>query len=281
MESLDVISLGAGVQSTALYYMSSMGEMKRCDYAIFSDTGREKAGTIRYLENVLLPWQKANNGIPIIVASKKNLYRDILNSENSTGQRFSSIPAFTRNEDGSIGMLRRQCTKEYKIEVVDDVIRELYGLKKWGRRPDTRLYKGISLDEIDRLSIPDKKWKIHVYPFVGYQVSVNETKRIDTQRKTRTDIISWYIQNGLQIPPKSACVFCPYQSDAAYLNMKKNEPEDWQAALEVDRKIRNSTKKGTSSQVFLHESCKPLDEVEFKEGDPDLWRGECSGGCHT
>jgi len=39
---MKVISLGLGVQSTALYYMSSMGELPRADYAIFADTGGEK-----------------------------------------------------------------------------------------------------------------------------------------------------------------------------------------------------------------------------------------------
>lgn len=44
--NLKIISLGLGVQSTALYYMSSMGELPRCNYAIFVDTGKEKKKTI-------------------------------------------------------------------------------------------------------------------------------------------------------------------------------------------------------------------------------------------
>lgn len=95
-----ILSLGLGVQSTALYYMSSMGELPRVDYAIFADLGKEKKKTIQYLK-YLQDWQQENNGIPIIVIRKKNLYKDLLNSENSTGQRFSSIPAFTKKEDNS------------------------------------------------------------------------------------------------------------------------------------------------------------------------------------
>lgn len=276
---MKVISLGLGVQSTALYYMSSMGELPRCDYAIFADLGKEKKKTIQYL-NFLQEWRQKNDGIPIIVIRKKNLYKDLLNSENSTGQRFSSIPAFTKNEDGSTGMLRRQCTNEYKIEQVDRAIREVLNVKQIIKRK-IEIWKGISLEEIERLSVPDSGWKIHVYPFCNYSVSKENTTKIEGILKTRTDIIKWYIEHDLPIPPKSSCVFCPYQSDAAWYDMKVNEPSDFRAAVRVDNAIRNSTKKGILSQAFLHDTCKPLEEITFNEGLPDLWHGECSGNCHT
>ncbi len=67
-----IISLGLGVQSTALYYMSSMGELPRADHAIFVDTGKEKKGTIAYLK-YLAAWQREHRGIGITVVRKKNL----------------------------------------------------------------------------------------------------------------------------------------------------------------------------------------------------------------
>lgn len=276
---MKIISLGLGVQSTAMYYMSSNGELPRCDYAIFADLGREKKKTIQYLK-FLKNWQKENNGIPIIVIRKKNLYKDLLNSTNSTGQRFSSIPAFTRNEDGSIGMLRRQCTNEYKIEQVDKAIREILEVKVILRQK-IEVWKGISLEEIERLSIPETKWKIHFYPFCGYKVAKSGAEKINTLKQTRNDLLNWYEFHNLPIPPKSSCVFCPYQSDAAWYDMKVNEPSDFKAAIRVDRAIRDSTKRGILSRAFLHDSCKPLEEIEFSAGLPDLWHGECSGNCHT
>lgn len=278
--NMKILSLGLGVQSTALYYMSSMGELPSVDYAIFVDTGREKKKTIQYLK-FLQQWKIENNGIPIIVIRRKNLYKDLLNSENSTGQRFSSIPAFTKNEDGSTGMLRRQCTNEYKIEQVDKVIREILDLKNLlGQHIE--VWKGISLEEIERLSIPESHWKIHVYPLCGYEVTKSGSNKIDCGiKRTRNDIINWYLYHNLPIPPKSSCVFCPYQSDAAWYDMKINEPSDFKAAVRVDKAIRNSTKKGIISQAFLHDSCMPLDQIVFKQGLPDLWHGECSGACHV
>lgn len=282
MQSLEIISLGLGVQSTALYYMSSMGDLPRVDYAIFSDLGREGEETYAYLD-YLLDWQKQNDGVPIIVRKEKNLYRDLLNSENSTGQRFASIPAFTLNDDGTTGMLRRQCTGEYKIQVVDNAIRDLYGLKPKQRRPETRVWQGITLDEIERMSIPQDAWKVNYYPYIGYAASKNKGGyRVATETdmtKSRADLYSWYIQKGLPIPPKSACIFCPYQSDVRWYDMKENHPDDFEDACLVDQRIRNSTKKGINNPVFIHSSCKPLSEIVFDKHAEFEW-GECSGNCH-
>lgn len=275
-----IISLGLGVQSTALYYMSSMGELPRCDYAVFADTGREKSKTLKYLE-FLTEWQRLYNGIPIVVVRKRNLFTDLLNAENSTGQRFASIPAYVKTGGPTEGMLRRQCTSEYKIYQVDQAIRDLYGLKPRQRTPITEVWKGITLDEIERLSIPQETWKIHIYPFVGYKTTTTSTERIDYGKKMRrNDVVNWYNAHGLLIPGKSACVFCPYHSDAAWLEMKENEPEDWEAAVQVDRAIRDSMKKKINNPVYLHDSCIPLEEVQFSREPEGLWRGECSGNCH-
>lgn len=281
-EGLKILSLGLGVQSTALYYMSSLGEMERCDYAIFADTGKEKLKTLQYLD-YLLQWQQDNDGIPIIVIQKKNLYKDIINLYNSTGQRWASIPAFTKNADGTTGMLRRQCTNEYKIEQIDKEIRKLYGLAPRKRTPKTFVYKGISLDEIDRMSIPKEAWKTAVYPFVGYSISKHTVDKISTKKMSRLHIINWYMDYGFPVPPKSSCVFCPYQSDASYYDMKTNEPDDFAAAVLIDNAIRNhnATIDKINNKLYLHRSLKPLAEIDFEPGQPDLWSGECSGNCHT
>ncbi len=136
MENMKIIALGMGVQSTALWLMSSLGYIKpRADYAIFADTGAEKTATIEYFNNL-----NYDNYIPLIKVNYKNIYKDLMKGENSSGNRFASIPAFSENG----GMLRRQCTSEYKINQVDKKIRELYGLKKNQRYPKTEIWYGIT-----------------------------------------------------------------------------------------------------------------------------------------
>ncbi len=279
---MKILSLGMGVQSTALYYMASMGELPPFDHAIFVDLGKEKKETYEYLD-YLISWQAHNNGLPIHVVRKKNLFVDLLSQQNSRGKRFSSIPAFTKNEDGSTGMLLRQCTGEYKIAQVDRYVREaFYQLAPRKRMIATEIWKGISLDEVERLKLPKEVWKTQVYPFCNYTTHGSSALRITWGLlMTRNDIINWYIARDLPIPPKSSCVFCPYTSEQAWAAMKRDSPEDFQAAVLVDHAIRDSSKKGISAPIYLHESCQPLDQVVFNEDATDLWAGDCSGECHT
>ena len=186
---MKVISLGLGVQSTALYMMSSLGRIPRADYAIFADLGAESDKTYEVLE-YLKDWSKYNNGIPIEITKEKNLLKDILNQTNSTGQKFASIPAFS--ESG--GMVRRQCTSEYKIQPVVKKIRELHKLKFRQRMPKTEVWLGISMDEIQRM-------KISQLPRIDYYYPLIE------ERMSRGDCYRFFKEKNFPIPDKSSCIF--------------------------------------------------------------------------
>ena len=240
-----IISLGLGVQSTAMYLLSSTNFIDRADHAIFADPGAELPRTYEILE-YLQDWAKYNNGIPIH-SVKKSLYQDLLNQENSTGQRSASIPAFS---DEGRGMLRRQCTKEYKIDVVVKKIRDLYGLKKYKTMPKTEVWLGITMDEIQRMKVSQLSRITYVYPLID-------------QRMSRGDCMSVFEQYNFPKPIKSSCVFCPYHGDKQWKELKEKLPEEFAKAVAVDNAIRDSSKKGVNEKIYLHRSCRPLQDVEF------------------
>jgi hypothetical protein len=130
--------------------MYARGEIEPgMEAAIFADTGDEPAAIYRHLE-----WMKGLDGPPIITVSVGSRIGDDLQSgRNSKGQRFASIPAFTAVRDGApnIGRVRRQCTREYKIEPIERHLRyEVLGLRPYQKMPkDVLVYQsyGISLDE--------------------------------------------------------------------------------------------------------------------------------------
>ena len=71
---LKVISLGMGVQSTAVYLMSSMNyKLERADYAVFSDPGAEHKKTYEML-NWLLAWKEENNGSVTMLAHLNDVW---------------------------------------------------------------------------------------------------------------------------------------------------------------------------------------------------------------
>ncbi len=135
MTEYHILNLGAGVQSTTLYLMFMRGELPvKLDCAIFADTQEEPGAVYEHLE-----WLKSLKGPEILVRTCGKLGDDLTHGRNTTGQRFAAIPAFTTaNGGGDVGRTRRQCSKEYKTEVIQRTIRrEVLGLAPGRRVPRT------------------------------------------------------------------------------------------------------------------------------------------------
>lgn len=273
-------SNGIGQQSWAMYFMSSLGTIPgfpRFNYSIFADPGREDKRSYEYLKWAQ-DWAKKNNGVPLVITGKKTLYRDLMKGKNSGNGRFAPIPAYTINPDGSSGILRRQCTGEYKINEFNREVRKILHLG--GKNyPEIEVYNAITVDEVDRVTINEIVKFINVYPFCNLQTnSKTGTKFLNHKTLTRADCVAWLSVNGFPVPPKSACTFCPYQSDSQWLWKKQNDPREFKALVKLDKHIRESSVKGIDNPIFLHKSCKPLDEVELKEDQTQLFQ-ECEGNC--
>ena len=244
---MKVISLGMGVQSTAMYMMSSKNIIERADHAVFADPGAELPRTYEILE-FLQDWASLNDGIPIHVTNEKNLLQDIMKAQYSRGVRWASIPAFT--ESG--GMIMRQCTGEYKINPVIQKVRELHGLKRKQKMPQTEMWLGITMDEIQRMKESQLARIDYVYPLIE-------------QRMTRGDCLKIFERFEFPVPPKSSCVFCPYHSDKNWKEIKEKLPEEWEKCVEIDNTIRDATRKGLQDKLYLHRSLIPLERIEFAD----------------
>jgi len=266
-KKLVIISLGAGVQSSTMALMAAKGELPKPDCAIFADTGYEPKNVYAYLEllkNILpFPILKVNNG---------NIKEDIVEYINN-GKRMPNPPFFTKDKTtGKKGMLMRQCTTDYKINPIRKKIRELCGVEKGKHFPKDKYVEqwiGISMDEIMRMKPARDKYILNTHPLIEMKMS-------------RQDCINWMKKNEFPLPEKSACVFCPYHSDYFWNDMKKNNRSEFDEAVKIDKFIRNGNKNLTS-ELYLHRSLKPLDEVEFKKDDKskqiDMFNNECEGMC--
>jgi len=247
---MKIISLGAGVQSTALYLMSCSGELERADYAIFADTGWEPRAVYDHLGKL-----KALNEIPIITVSIGNLREDAL-----SGSRFASMPLFAKDGSGTISMLRRQCTREYKVDPIQKKCRELGATAK----DPFEVWIGISTDEIQRMKDSRVKYTNHRWPLIE--------KRID-----RIQCITYLKSLGWEAP-KSSCIGCPFHDDRYWQKLKTESPDEFADAVDFDEQIRKMPR--LESETYLHRSGVPLQEVSFEDASQqDMFLGECDGYC--
>lgn len=264
-----IVSLGAGVQSTALCLMIEQGLIYPVPLAaIFADTQAEPSAVYKHLE-----WLEGTiKSFPIIRTSYGNLSKDSLRVRRSlkSGNLYhlELIPAF--REGG--GMLQRRCTGHYKIEVVQREIKKLLGLKV--ARKDSGLlayvWLGITTDEAQRMKPSSASYIKNCYPLIEANMS-------------RQDCLDWMKNNGYPRPPRSACIFCPYHSDEEWLALKTQAPTDFKAAVVYERKFRQAQAKSDLAKgqdVFLHDSLVPLDKVTFSTLNPKERMGnECEGMC--
>jgi len=267
---LRIISLGAGVQSSTMFLMACNGELPKPDAAIFADTQWEPKNVYKQL--AYLAAIGAVHNIPVIQATKGNIREDMLRATDRgtqrEGKRAASMPLFT--SDGvNVGMIRRQCTKEYKIEVVEKEVRRLLGLKSRQRAiPNSaEIWIGISTDEASRMRDARSSWYSHRYPLLF------------DQPMSRADCSLWLIDNGHPLPRKSACRGCPYHSDAEWRTIRE-DPEEWADVIEFDERIRN--RGGHHGKLYLHRTCQPLAEVDFSTAEERgqlNWIEECEGYC--
>lgn len=266
---LRVLNLGAGVQSTTVALMSVQGELPRIDCAIFADTGWEPQAVYEHLDRLTQILQTSD--IDFHRVSAGNIREDLIRCGN--GERWAAPPVFTVHK-GKVGQMRRQCTSEYKIDPILKHLRKLLGLRPrqhWPKEHVIDQWFGISTDEIQRMRLSNRPAIRNIYPL------------IDIVRMTRGDCLEWLKRNGYPLPPKSACIGCPYHSDALWRAMRDHQPDEWADACAVDVAIRTGRPRGIDGKLFLHRSGKPLAQADLTtredEGQLSLFIEECEGLC--
>jgi hypothetical protein len=260
---LTYISLGAGVQSSAMHALSVRKErgVPRADFAVFADTQDEPGEVYEHLER-LREWSEAR-GMPVHTVTAGRLSDD--------DPTFLQIPAFTLGDDGRASMLKRQCTTHYKIAPITRFVRETLGYKPRQRvRERVRSLHGISVEEAYRMRDARDQWLTIEYPLVEAGIYRQLARRI------------WTDLTGLPEPPRSACVYCPFKSDEEWRHTRDTDPEGWGFACTYDERLRGATRAGDARPAYLHRSLVPLRDADLEDQDDGqlaLWNAECEGAC--
>ena len=333
MPELHILNLGAGVQSSYLYLASAHGELQPFDYAICSDTQDEFGAAHRrqglpdpegsfYAHLEWLGTQAAyldsssplvrssacgGKGAPILVRTRGQISADLMREKNSSGQRFASIPAYTAaTEGGEEGQIRRQCTKEYKVEVIEGTIRhEILGLAPGCRVPKgttVHQYIGISWDERSRAFDIARRFETTVFEESSQENLFDDEPTVISVTTGRKQKASWrvhfqLIEDGRQITRAdcqvglrlwvpyevngSACVECPYTDDPTWAEHMA-EPTTRAELIMIDTGIRLPgavVNRNLDQKLYLHRECRPIDQIDFGRVNQNGFAFECEGGC--
>lgn len=265
------ISLGAGVQSSTMALMAAHGELSPMpDAAIFADTQAEPKAVYEWLD-----WLEKQLPFPVYRVTHGSLKNDMLQKRPNRKYRRLDIPAFIVDGGKVVGLINRACTRDYKIRPIDKKVRELIGLRPGQRAPTEVVvtqWIGISRDEVQRMKPSRMKYVQNRWPLVD-------------RGMRRHDCLLWMERNGYGRPPRSACTFCPYHSNAEWLSLTDEERQE---AIDLDNNIAsfkgtNELRSGLRGDIFLHRSGRRLELVfptlSEEPEQVDMFQNECEGMC--
>lgn len=289
-QPIQILSLGAGVQSSTLALMAAAGEVTPMPVAaIFADTQRETLSVYRWLSFLcgvevkfrsdLRPYiepGRYNSGrlsFPVHIVTAGDIGEDALRvRERKDKQGYwvrSGIPYYTVNEDGSDGHGPRQCTKDFKLV---PLAREQRIVMQEHGANHCIVWIGISTNEVSRCKDSRVLYATHRWPLIELN-------------KSRHDCEQWLKKRNL-IAPRSACEFCPYHSDNEWRRLKVEEPFHFEAACKFEEDFQEAKSKTGLRKGFvpwLHSQRQPLRSIDFsteeERGQLSMFNNECEGMC--
>ena len=274
---MKILSCGAGMQSSALHLMSCENALAKIrgeppvwpqvpiyDISIFCDLGFEPPWVKKQVE--FLANAGHSCGVPLAILDSP-LYTDFM--ENFGERRTISIPWWTIKEDGHKSKMPRNCTIDYKVELISKYVRwELLGYKKGQRLRDEdkkahEMHMGFSAEEARRCKENPNPMFVNKFPLVEMGL-------------TRADNYA-YIKDvwGLETRA-SACAFCPFHKNYFFKYLRENEPEQFAQVVGVDELLRDKKPKPPmDSDLFISRSRKRLMDLT----DEDCNDAECFEYC--
>jgi len=195
---MNIITYGGGTNSTAL----AIACVKRnipIDLVIFSDTGAEHPETYDYI-SYFSKWC-VENGLGRIKIVKKAGNGETLEEEC---YRKKCLP--------SIAYGFKTCSQKYKIQPVDKYMNNWDKSKAvWAKGEQITKFIGFDAGESHRVKdFNDKKYNVD-YPLVRWDMD-------------RDDCIQMIKDEGLCLPGKSACFFCPSSRISEIKALKAKHP---------------------------------------------------------
>ena len=272
---MKILSFGAGMQSTALALMACENAKNPetpwplvpvYDVVIFCDLGMEPPWVKDQVEFTRKACEWA--GVKFVVLDSP-LYSDFM--RNFGERRTISIPWWTIRDDGHKSKMPRNCTVDYKVELISKYVRwELLGYKKGQRLRDEdrkahEMHMGFSAEEARRCKESPNPMFVNRFPLVEMGL-------------TRADNFA-YIKDVWGLETKaSACTFCPFHRNQFYAYLKEKEPKEYRNLLEVDRLLEEKNPKPPmDSDLFISRSRKRIADLtpeDCRDGEYFDYRGQ-------
>lgn len=221
-EEKHILSYGGGVNSVALL-LYILEHGKPLDEVIFADTGAELPETYDYSTLVQDFLRKYDVPFRIVKSKGDDLYERC--------SRRKVIPS----------QLWRWCTRDLKIRPIYAYYRSL--------KTHVNQYLGISYEERDRYRDSGVSYVSNIYPLIEDSI-------------TRDKCVGLINKAGLELPVRSGCFFCPFNSVSRWVEIYKKHSNLYYKAMALEENSKHFPKQKLmilslntlKNQIKKHES---------------------------
>ena len=205
---MKILSCGAGMQSSALHLMSCENALAKIrgeppvwpqvpiyDISIFCDLGFEPPWVKKQVE--FLANAGHSCGVPLVILDSP-LYTDFM--ENFGERRTISIPWWTIRDDGHKSKMPRNCTIDYKVELISKYVRwELLGYKKGQRLREEDKKAQEKAEKLFKKALNNDKLKVRVESLKDESISA--MIELSEQSRRMQDMMKMYGSMGMMGMP--------------------------------------------------------------------------------
>jgi hypothetical protein len=213
---MNIVSFGAGTNSTAMI-IGMYEKQIPVDLILFADTGAEMPHTYTYIE-IMDTWLK-EHGMPTIT---------IVRNVDKDGNRLSlEMECLKSKSLPSIAYGYKKCSLKHKIGPQDKFCNNYQPcIDVWARGEKVFKYIGYDAGEQHRM--------YHAAPIDALDKKFSKVYALIEWGWYREDCIAKIIEYGLPLPGKSSCFFCPSMKKVEIKQLKKQYPELFQRAIEIE-----------------------------------------------
>lgn len=219
---MNIVSFGGGTNSTAMI-IGMYRKKIPIDLILFADTGAEMPHTYSYIQ-ILSKWLKERNMPQITVVKNKDKGGNRLTIEDEC-LKYGSLP--------SIVYGFKKCSLKHKIGPQDKFCNNYKPcIDIWEKGEKIFKYIGYDAGEERRktnahaIDIQDKKYN-KVYALIDWGWY-------------REDCIKVIEDEGLPLPGKSSCFFCPSMKKHEIKELERNHPELFKRAVALEENAKEN-----------------------------------------
>jgi len=216
------LSMGFGVNSVALYLL--MQDLGMDFEAVFVDHGGDVPETYQYRDYFLA------TGRPVTII-KPEYYRQ------DKDKLYSDLFDYSWDYEMVPSMMARWCTRLFKVVPVN----------KYIEKP-CYMHLGIDAGESKRAKMNVEKGVESRWLLIEHDIDRDGCKKLIADA-------------GLVVPPKSGCWFCPYQRKAQWIELRRNHPELFCKAQQLEKRNMESRVRKGKVPFSLRGDGRTLDQI--------------------